>query len=111
MATEHGLRVGVEVLVDRRADDDDDVLGVRDHRRVRGGPKLTSRHGFGQGGLAAGLRERQAAGSNLRDGGRVQVEGTHSQARVGECDAERQADMTAATHHDHVERPLHGSRD
>ncbi len=31
----HGCRVGVQVLVDRRADDDDDVLGVRSRPRLR----------------------------------------------------------------------------
>ena len=109
----HGVGIGVEVLVDRRADDDDDVLGVADDRRVGGGRRAgpaasasasSSSAPGSRNGIVPALTCSTAVGFDV-------VERDTDRPRVGEGEAERQADVAAATHHDHVERPLHGSRD
>ena len=91
-----------EELVDRRADDDDELLGPLDHRAVGAELEATGRQDA-QELLGAGLHERHLAGGDAVEGRLVRVVDADAQAGLGEGEAEGQADVAAAAEHDDIE--------
>jgi len=92
-----------EELVDRGADDDDELIRALDHRRV--GPELeaTRRQDAREELVGAILDERHVAGGDAVERRLVRVEDADPQAGFGEGQAEGQADMAPAPEHDDVE--------
>ncbi len=99
-ALEDGHR-RAEELVDRRADDDDHGLGPIQDRRIVGQLEPTGRQELGEERVGTRLEERHPAGLDHLDGPGVRVEDPDPKARLGEHEAQRQTDVTAAAeHHD-----------
>ena len=90
------LRIGVEVLVDRRADDDDDVLGVRRRRGIVARLEPAGREHLAR--AARRRRARRTASCRPAPGRRrrVAVVEHDRTAGVGERQAEREPDVAAA---------------
>jgi hypothetical protein len=97
-----GLLVGVEVLVDRRADDHDHVLGGGHDRRVGRGAQPPARDDAFQHGAGPRLGERQPRVADLLDRGRVHVMDGNARAPVGQGDRQRQPHVAAAPDDHHV---------
>ena len=100
------LRVGVEVLVDGRADDHHDVAGLRDDGRVGRGAQLPGGDGRLELVAGAGLVEGQHGVVDQPDGGLTDVVDQHRRAAVGEGDRQRQPHVPTAADHDEVVREL-----
>ena len=94
---------GPEELVDRRADDDDHCVGAADHRRVGARTSAGRSAAARQELVGARLQERHLARGDPVQGGLVGVVYADAQAGLGESEAERQADVAAATEDDDVE--------
>ena len=94
--------VGVEVLVDRGADHDDDVLGGAHDGRVGGGDQPLVRDRPFQHRLRTGLGERHAAVADLPHRGRVDVVDRDIRAPAGEGDRQRQPDVAAPADNHHI---------
>ena len=92
-----------EELVDRRADHDDDLIRPRRISRRRGQLEPAGRQDAGQQLVGAVLAERHLARGDPVEGRLARVVDADSQARVGEREAERQADMATAPEDDEVE--------
>ena len=92
-----------EELVDRRADDDDEVVRPLDHRAVGAEREPAGRQDLAQQLVGAGLEERHLAGGDPVERGLVGVVDADAQAGLGEGEAQRQADMAAAAEDDDVE--------
>ena len=92
-----------EELVDRGADDDDEVVRPLDHRAVGAEREPAGRQDLAQQLVRAGLHERHLAGGDPVEGRLVRVVDADAQARLGEGEAERQADVPAAAEDDDVE--------
>ena len=92
-----------EELVDRRADDDDELLGPFDHRAVRAEAEPAGREDLAQQLVGAVLHERHLAGGDPVEGRLVRVVDADAQAGLGEGEAQGQADVAAAAEDDDVE--------
>jgi hypothetical protein len=90
------LLVGVEVLVDWRADDHDHVLRTADDRRVGRGGQSPARRRLLQQRAGALLGEWHPALADQLDSGRVDVVYRDPGAAVGKRDSQRQPDVAAA---------------
>ena len=90
-------------LVDRRADDDDEVVRPLDHRAARAERQPTGGQDLAQQLVGTGLEERHLAGGDPVERGLVGVVDADPQAGLGEGEAQGQADMAAATEDDDVE--------
>ena len=105
----HRAEVGVEVLVDRRADHDDDVLGAPDRVGVeRGLQDRPAASAAAQHLGGAGLDERHLARVHRVDRVGAHVVERDLEAAVGEREPERQADAAASAHDGDVVRLHHG---
>ena len=104
----HRAEVGVEVLVDRRADHHHDVLGAPDGLPVERGlqPAGGERRPQRLGG--AGLDERHFARVHGVDGVGPHVVERDLEAAAGERQPERQADAATSAHDRDVVRLHHG---
>ena len=92
-----------EELVDRRADDDDELVGPLDHRAVGAELETSRRQDPAQEVLGAGLEERHLARGDPVEGRLVRVVDPDAQPGIGEGEAQGQADMAAAAEDDDVE--------
>ena len=102
-------RVRVEVLVDRRAHDDHDVLGRRHHGRVVARLEPARGQDFLQQRVGTGLEERHLRGAYPVDRARVAVVEHHRTPGVGQGEPEREPDVAAPAHdHDVLGEAGHG---
>ncbi len=92
-----------EELVDRRADDDDELVRALDHRAVGAEVQAAGGQDLAQQLVGAVLQERHLAGGDAVEGRLVGVVDPDPQAGLGEDEAEGQADMAAAAEDDDVE--------
>ena len=106
----HRVQVGVEVLVDRRADHDHDVLGVADRARIRGGAQSTRIHHRAQDVVGARLLEGHPRVVDRGDRVLVEVVERDAQSPVGEGEPQRETDMPAAPDDGDVEGAHRGNR-
>ena len=90
-------------LVDRGADDDHEVVGPLDQVARRAECQTAGRQDLAQELVGAGLEERHLAGGDPVERRLVGVVDPDAQARLGEGEAQRQADVAAAAEHDDVE--------
>ena len=98
------LRIGVQVLVDRRAHDDDDVIGIAQHPGFAArGDRSRAHHPF-EHGVGALLPEGHLACPHAVDRTLVVVVEDDTQSGLGECEAQREADTAAAAHDGEVSR-------
>ena len=93
----HRVEVGVEVLVDRRADHDHDVLGVGDHVGRARRPQPTRRQDRGQDLGCARLVEGHGARVHAGDRTLVHVVEHDVEATARERQPERETDVAAAS--------------
>jgi hypothetical protein len=93
-------RVGIQVFVDRGADDDDDVLGVRHDVRNVGSTESPGCEHISQQLICSGFVERHPARIHLGDDGRVDVVRNDIEPFAGKHDGQRQSDVSAASDYD-----------
>jgi hypothetical protein len=96
------VRVGVEVLVDRRADHDHDHVGERDDRGIRADAEPARVEDPLEDLTGAGLLEGQLPALDELDRGLVDVVDADVEPTIGEGDREREPDVPAAADHDDV---------
>ena len=108
----HRVEIRVEMLVDRRADHDHDVLGVSHRRRVGRCPQPSGVEDLAQNLVRSRLVEREGAVVHEGDRLRIHVEQRDVETAIGQRQPEREADVPATTHDRGVdgERPAPSSR-
>jgi hypothetical protein len=102
--TEHGLEIRVQVLVDRGADDDDDVLAFGDRPRIRRRGQSPGREHAREQLLAARLTERHPSRPDSFYGLFSAVIEGDSESRVGHHQSERKPDVAASSHDHNIPR-------
>ena len=93
-------------LVDRCPDDDNQTVGATDHRTVGAQLQPAGRQDLGEQLIGTGLEERHLAGGDAVERRLVRVIDADPQSGLGERQAQRQADMSAAAVRERVDPPL-----
>jgi hypothetical protein len=96
-------------LVDRGADDDDELARPADHLAAAAKLEPTGRQELTQQVLRAGLEERHLAVPDPLERRRVRVVDADPQAGPREGEAEGQPNVAAAAEHDEIEVLAHGA--
>ena len=92
-----------EELVDRRADDHDQLVGPADHLGVGSQLEPAGRQELAKQLVGAVLEERHLAADDPVERRLVRVVDAHAQPRLGEGQAEGETDVAAAAEDDDVE--------
>ena len=106
----HDLARGIVEFVDRRPDGDDDRAGGGHAGRGVGEDQAVALERLHQHRLAVVFDERQAAGFQRLQHLAVDVVDVDAEARLGECQHQRDADVAAAADHRQVRRLRHWLR-
>ena len=107
---DHGLRIGIEVLVDRGADDHDQVLAPADGLRLGRRGQGAVGQGPGQHRGGTGLLVGHLARSDLVDRLQIGVVERDPPAGVGERQPQRQPHVPAAAEHRDLGSPARSHR-
>ena len=100
----HELRVGVEVLVDRGAHDEHDVLGFRHRVGVDRGVEEIRRDHPLEHRVGVALPERHLARAHRVDRVRVEVVERDGDTGIGEHETERESHVAATADDDNISR-------
>ena len=91
------------MVIDRRTDDHDNMLGARDHLRIGGGLQRARLAHLAQHLWGSALVKRHLATIDLLHDGGVDVVQGDPRTGVGEADAQGQSNVPAATHDHDIE--------